>query len=420
LETHQLKSIRRLLQQVFAGNSFQTTRLRAAGVDANVGSLEEYTARAPLTTKDELVEDQAAHPPYGTNLTYPLARYTRFHQTSGTTGQPMRWLDTAESWAWLISCWAHVYESAGVEPADRVFFPFSFGPFLGFWAAFDAATRIGALAIPGGGLRSPGRLRLMLENHATVLCATPTYAVRLAEVASAEGIAPREFQVRHIILAGEPGGGIPATRTLIESLWPGARVVDHHGMTEIGPVTYECPKRPGVLHVMEAAFFPEVLDRETFRPVEPGGEGELVLTNLGRMASPLLRYRTGDVVRRTSSAECVCGSKEMGLEGGIIARTDEMFVVRGVNLYPSAVESVVRSAGPVSEFRVELDDSAALLEMRLEIEPAPGCSEPEALARRVQAAMLSAFTLRVPVRCVAQGALPRFETKAKRWVKTLR
>jgi phenylacetate-CoA ligase len=110
----------------------------------------------------------------------------------------------------------------------------------------------------------------------------------------------------------------------------------------------------------------------------------------------------------------------MGLEGGIIARTDEMFVVRGVNLYPSAVESIVRSAGPVSEFRVELDDSAALLEMRLEIEPAPGCSEPEALARRVQAAMLSAFTLRVPVRCVAQGALPRFETKAKRWVKTLR
>ena len=411
IETHQLASLRTLLGRVLTGNAFQSARLGRLAWN----SLEDFSSHAPLTTKADLVRDQTAHPPYGTNLTYPLDRYTRFHQTSGTTGHPMRWLDTAESWAWVVQCWMRVYQSAGVTLEDRIFFPFSFGPFLGFWAAFDAATTLGALAIPGGGLRSHARLRVMLDNQVTVLCATPTYAIRLAEVAAHEGIDLSKSKVRRIMLAGEPGGGIPATRTLIHSLWPGARVVDHHGMTEIGPVTYECPVREGVLHVMEGAFYPEVLDCKTHQPVPPGAEGELILTNLGRDASPLLRYRTGDLVRRSPSQVCACGSQELAIEGGILARTDEMYVVRGVNIYPSAVEAVVRSAPEVSEFRVELDRSGALLEMRLEIEPAPGC-DPQDLARRVESAMQSAFALRVPVRCVEPGTLPRFEAKAKRWV----
>src|SRR6185503_14726938 len=119
-------------------------------------------------------------------------------------------------------------------PQDHVFFPFSFGPFLGFWLAFDAAARMGCLTIPGGGMRSAARLQTILDNQVTVLCATPTYAVRLAEVAAEEGIDLRDAKVRTIIVAGEPGGSIPATRSFIESLWTGARVIDHHGMTEIG------------------------------------------------------------------------------------------------------------------------------------------------------------------------------------------
>lgn len=413
--TYQLERIQRLTAELAVSNPFQGPRLRVSGTA--IGSLEEYSRLAPVTTKAELVEDQAARPPFGTNLTYPLESYTRFHQTSGTTGQPMRWLDTPESWSWVLDCWQRVFESAGIGPADRVFFPFSFGPFLGFWAAFDAAARMGCLTIPGGGMRSSGRLQMLLDNEVTVLCATPTYAIRLAEVAAAEKLDLRQSRVRVIVLAGEPGGSIPATRGLIESLWPGARAVDHHGMTETGPITYECPARRGVLHVMEGAYFPEVLERGRLTPAAVGSEGELVVTNLGRVASPLLRYRTGDIVRQAAEMRCACGSEEMALEGGILARADEMVVIRGTNLYPSAVEAVLRAHGGVGEYRVEVDTRHALAEMRIDVECQGGCGDPEELAQRLSAALLNAFTLRIPVRCVPEGTLPRFEVKARRWFR---
>ena len=415
IAAHQLERVQRMTAELAERNPFQRSRLQVNGTA--IASLEEYSRAVPVTTKAELVADQAAQPPFGTNLTYQLERYTRFHQTSGTTGEPMRWLDTPESWRWVQDCWERVFESAGIGPADRVFFPFSFGPFLGFWAAFDAAVRMGCLTMPGGGMRSAGRLRVLLDNEVTVLCATPTYAIRLAEVAAAEKLDLRQSRVRVIVLAGEPGGSIPATRGLIESLWPGARAVDHHGMTETGPITYECPVRRGVLHVMEGAYYPEVLERGRLTLAPPGDEGELVVTNLGRVASPLLRYRTGDVVRPSAETRCSCGSGEMALEGGILARADEMVVIRGTNLYPSAVEAVLRAHGGMSEYRVDVDTRHALAEMRIDVECPAGCDDPEELSHRLSAALLNAFTLRIPVRCVPEGTLPRFEVKARRWFR---
>jgi phenylacetate-CoA ligase len=234
-------------------------------------------------------------------------------------------------------------------------------------------------------------------------------------VALEEGIDLGGSAVRRIIVAGEPGGSIPATRSLIESRWPGARVVDHHGMTEIGPVTYECPERRGLLHVIEMGYVAEVIDPETLAPVAPGGTGELVLTNLGRSASPLLRYRTGDVVCRATTERCGCGSYELALEGGILARTDDMVVVRGVNLYPSAVENVVRGCGGVAEFRVETRNGRVLKELIVEVEPLPGV-DPGGLSHHVAVALQNAFGLRISVSPVPGGSLPRFEAKAKRWV----
>jgi phenylacetate-CoA ligase len=340
--------------------------------------------------------------------------YSRFHQTSGTTGKPMRWLDTRESWDWVMDCWTRIYHAAGVGRRDRVFFPFSFGPFLGFWGAFDAATRLGCLTIPGGGMRSTARLSTLLDNQVTAICTTPTYAMHLAQVAAEEEIDLSASKVRSIIVAGEPGGSIPATRTQIEKLW-GARVVDHHGMTEIGPASYECPARRGVLHIMEESYFPELIDRDSLEPAGPGASGELVLTNLGRVGSPILRYRTGDIVQRARDLRCECGSSEMALEGGILGRIDDMVVLRGVNLYPSAVEQVVRSSGLVAEFRVEIYTERALTEMSIQIEPAAG-EEPAALSHRVAAGLHYAFGLRVAVSAVSAGTLPRFEAKAKRWI----
>lgn len=404
-----------LVGTLLESNRFYAAKLHAAGVYRSPDGIREFCARVPFTYKAELIDDQSKYPPYGSNLTFAVEEYSRLHQTSGTTGRPMRWLDTPESWDWVVECWTRIFRSAGVSRLDRVFFPFSFGPFLGFWGGFDAAARMGCLAIPGGGMRSTDRLRTLLDNEVTVVCCTPTYAIHLAEVAAEEKIALSAGKVRTIIVAGEPGGSIPATRSHIEQLWCGARVVDHHGMTEIGPVSYECPRRPGVLHIMEAAYFPEVIDPDTLEPVGPGGLGELVLTNLGRIGSPILRYRTGDTVRLARETACECGSQEMALEGGILGRRDDMVVVRGVNLYPSAVEQLLRSSGGVAEYRVEVYSERSLTEVSIQIEPSAG-EDAAALTHRVAAALHYALGLRIAVSSVPAGTLPRFEAKSKRWL----
>lgn len=416
IEARQLAKLRALLAELLLKNPFYSGKLRAGGIHSDLASLDEFSARAPFTLKQEVMEDQRNHPPYGSNLTYPLERYTRFSQTSGTTGKPMRWLDTPESWVWMLDNWTQVFRVAGVTAEDHVFFAFSFGPFLGFWAAFEAAARMGCLCLPGGGMRSAARLQAILDNRATVLCSTPTYSIRLAEVAAEEKIDLAASKVRRIIVGGEPGGSIPATRTRIEELWPGARVVDHHGMTETGPVSYGCPAQLGVLHVIESAYIAEIVDPESGRAVPPGGRGELVLTNLGRTGSPLLRYRTSDVVQRAADPRCECGSCDLALAGGILGRTDDMVVVRGVNLYPSAIEDLLRACGGVAEYRVEIRTSRALPELAIQVEPSER-QDGAGLAKRLEAALSNAFGLRIPVSSVPRGKLPRFEMKAHRWVR---
>ncbi len=301
----------------------------------------------------------------------------------------------------------------GVSKGDRIFFAFSFGPFLGFWVAFDAATKLGCLAIPGGGMRSSARLHAILDDRATVLCCTPTYAIRLGESAAEDGIDLAPSAVRRIIVAGEPGGSIKATQAHIERLWPGSQVIDHHGMTEVGPVSYACPKRERVLHVIEDSYLAEIIDPLTGRA---SVSGELVLTNLGRAGSPLIRYRTGDIVERSEYTECECGSRDLALEGGILARTDDMVVVRGVNLYPSAIEEILRACDGVAEYRVEIRTTRALTEMSIQVEPS---GDDDHLAHRLESALRDALALRIPVSTVPRGSLPRFEMKAQRWVRLL-
>jgi phenylacetate-CoA ligase len=418
LKRRQLKALQALIADLLASNPFYGPRLRAAGLDQPPRSLEEFIAALPPTTKEELVEDQARNPPYGTNLTYPLERYTRFHQTSGTTGRPLRWLDTPASWRWMLGGWVRVFETAGVTALDRVFIPFSFGPFLGFWTAFDAAQEIGCLVLPGGGLNSSARLRLMEENQVSVLCCTPTYALRLAEVANQEGFDLSDSSLRKIVVAGEPGGSVAATRAGLARAWPTAEIFDHHGMTEVGPVSFPNPRFPGLLHILESSYLAEIVDSSTLFPGVAGTPGELILTTLGRHGSPLLRYRTGDLVCASTRSPEELGVPELALEGGILARTDDMVVVRGVNLYPVAVEEILRAEPGVAEYRVELTTRRAMTEIGLAVEPSPQVEDPQALCRRLEGALRNAFQLRIPVHPVPAGALPRFELKARRWLRS--
>ena len=414
LESLQGRKLGELVGQLQGRNRFYTRKLEAAGVRALGLRFPRDLALLPFTTKAELTDDQAANPPWGSALTEPLPHYTRYCQTSSTTGRPLRWIDTNESWQWLLECWKAVYRAARVGPGDRAFFPFSFGPFLGFWAAFDAGSQAGVHCVPGGGMSSPLRLSLIESLAIDVVCCTPTYALHLAEVAAGERVRLRESRVRVVIVAGEPGGSIPATRSRIEQAW-GARVIDHHGLTEVGPLSFECWEAPGFLHLNESRFLCEVVDAATLRPVPDGSRGELVVTSLGRSASPVLRYRTGDVVVRRSEP-CACGRSWARLEGGILARADDMVNVRGVNVYPAAIEAVVRGFPEIVEFRSTVSRSHEMRSLSLEIEPAPGAPGPEALAAAVGKRIREALGLTVPVRAVESRTLPRFEMKARRFV----
>lgn len=371
--------------------------------------------RLPFTTKTELIADQREHPPYGEILTYPLERYSRLHQTSGTTsGKALCWLDTPESWNNLLRCWQDSFPYMGLTARDRFFFPFSFGPFIGFWSAFEAASQAGFLCIPGGGMTSTARLRMLMDHEATVVCCTPTYALHLAELAAKESIDLAGSAVRAVIVAGEPGGSIPATRQRIESVW-GARVFDHYGMTEIGPVAVEMVETPRSMALLSDHYIAEAVEPTGDRPVVDGEIGELVLTNLGRAGSPLIRYRTGDLVRfRISDCGLRIENKtEILLDGGILGRTDDMIHLRGNNFYPAAVEAVVRRFPEVVEFRIVIDQRGSLPDLRLEIEP-DASSNGSVLAEAVGRAVRDELLFRVDVVAVAPNELPRFEMKARR------
>jgi phenylacetate-CoA ligase len=413
LREHQATALRALLAEIHPRNEFYHRKFAAAGIDPNsIQTLDDFQ-RLPWTTKEELVAAQQASPPYGSVLTYPVERYCRLHQTSGTSGQPLRWLDTPESWQRMLGCWETIFRIVGLHPGDRLFFPFSFGPFLGFWTAFDAAARLGYLCLPGGGMSSSARLRFLLDHRATILFCTPTYSLRLAEVARQEGIDLAASAVRMVIVAGEPGGSIPATRQRIEQAW-GARVIDHNGLTEVGPVGVECLENPAGLHLLETDYLAEVIAPATGQPVLPGDIGELVLTNLGRWGSPVIRYRTGDLVR-VDPQPCPCGRGLVRLEGGILGRTDDMIHLRGNNVYPGALEAVLLRFPEVAEFRVTVDQTGALPVLKIEVEPAPVPASGAELAERLAQAIRDELFFRAEVALVPPGALPRFEMKSKRF-----
>ena len=414
IEERQIQRLGNMTAAVLTANPYYRQKFAHLG-SHEINSLEKLRA-LPFTTKKEFVEDQRGHPPFGTNITFPPERYIRIHQTSGTTGSPLYWLDTEESWNWWAECWKVVFEAAGIGSSDRIFFAFSFGPFIGFWAGWEGARKLGALAISGGAQSTAQRLKSIMDCSATVLVSTPTYALHLAAEAKKAGIdLARDSAVRITLHAGEPGASIPATKKLIEESW-GAKCFDHAGATEVGAFGFECQNQPAAIHVNEDEFIVECIDPATGKPAESGAEGELIITNLGRVGSPVIRYRTGDLVQ-PSPRPCPCGRPFLLLEGGVLGRADDMVIVRGVNVFPSAVENVLREFAEIEEFRVEIATREAMQELRLILEPAAQHGPTADLAERVQQQIRERIGLRPQIEIVSSGTLPRFELKARRVVR---
>jgi phenylacetate-CoA ligase len=358
----------------------------------------------PLTTKADLMGE--GDDPYAANRSFPVDRYARFHRTSGTRGHPLAVLDTRDDWQWWIDTWQFVLDASELCERDRVLMAFSFGPFIGFWSATDAVLARGALVIPGGGLSSAARLDLMRRHQVTALFCTPSYALHLADVGQQNQIDVGQLAVRRIIVAGEPGGSVPGIRDRLERLW-NARVIDHAGATEVGPWGYADESGRG-LRIVETEFIAEFLALDTGRPAPDGQLAELVLTSLGRDGGPVVRYRTGDLVRPHWPADE--RNRFVLLTQGVLGRIDDMIIVRGVNVFPSAVENILRGFPEIAEFRLIASKDGELDSLAVEIEDSLG--SPQRVANELQLRL----GLRVDVRAVPLGSLPRFEGKAKRLV----
>ncbi|MEA2174330.1 MAG: phenylacetate-CoA ligase [Blastocatellia bacterium] len=426
LETLTRQSLRRLQDQKLvrlikelATNRFYTGKFQAAGINlADVKGFADLQGALPFTTKDELVQEQQARPPFGGLLTYEPSRYLYFHQTSGTTGSPLKWLDTREDWETWMRCWACVYRGAGVGADDKVFCAFSFGPYVSHWSAIGGARFIGALSLAGGGMNSEQRLRTLIDNRCTVLVSTPTYALHLAQVARECGINLSDSAVRLTIHAGEPGASVPNVRKQIEAAW-GARCYDHAGATEVGAWAFDCEAQDDAIHLNEAEFIFELIEIERGAVVSledalaEEARGELVITNLGRAGMPVLRYRTGDLVELTVEP-CACGRSFARIKGGVIGRADDMLIVRGVNLYPSAIDNLLRSLPQIIEYEVTIRRLKGLDDLLIKIE-ADDAQPFAQIELAIKEAFRAQFALRVTIEQAPRDSLPRYEFKARRY-----
>ncbi len=412
----QLTKLKRHVAWAMEKSPFHRRLYEGAGVSADDIKTLDDIGKLPFMDRAAWMKVQAEEPPFGDLLTAPREQAIRYHLTSGTSGrQPLRVLDSPKDWQWISECWAYGFWGFGVRPNDTVFFAFSYGSFIGFWGAHYCCEKIGALVIPSGNMTTENRVRQIVEMEVTTVCATPTYAIRMAIEAEKQGLDLVGSAVNKLIVSGEPVVG--ATKKLLEEKW-GAKCADTAGMTEIGTIMmFECSHQPGGAHLIEDHFIEEVLDPETGEPVGYGEIGERVVTSFGRSFIPLIRYRTSDLVKKVPHDTCGCGRNGDIYEGGILGRVDNMLLIRGTNVYPRAIEEIVREYAAIEEFQIHVWNTENLVDeitVRLEFNPSKKDGRSELMTTIAADLKRNHEGLRINVEEAPEGALPRFELKAKR------
>jgi phenylacetate-CoA ligase len=419
LSALQLHKLRAMCDWAYARCGFHRRRWDAARFHPDQLRTLDDIRRVPFMTREEWMAAQMAEPPFGDLLAADRELAIRYHLTSGTSGRvPIRVLDGMKDWEWIAEMWAYGFWGFGVRPSDVVFFAFSYGTFIGFWGAQYCCEKIGCLTLPSGGATTEGRIRTIMDMGATVVCSTPTYALRLWRAASEMGIdLARDSKVEKLIVSGEPAGSIPAVKRQLEEAW-GARVGDTAGMTEIGTIMiFECRHQPGGTHIIEDNFIEETIEPFGDAPVPYGEKAERVVTSFGRGFVPLIRYRTKDMVVKTPYSACACGRTGDIYVGGLQGRWDDMKLVRGTNVYPRAVESIVREHDAIDEFQILLTrDLVDEITLRVELKPGREIDW-NALESRLRRELAEAHEgLRFNVDLAEPNSLPRFELKARRLV----
>lgn len=420
-----LERLRATVRWAWDRSPFYREKWDAAGVHPEHLRRLEDLHRFPVVTKAELRAEQAAHRPAGRYLCVDRADVARVHGTSGTTGKPTMFLIGRDDWRRIANAHARIMWGMGLRPSDTIFIASFFSLYIGSWGALAGGERLRATCFPFGA-GQPGQtlmaVRWLRETRPSAFYGTPSYALHLAEVAGSEGVDPREFGLRVMFFSGEPGAGIPATRRRIEDLF-GAACVDSGSMAEMTPwmSNGECAHRAG-MHLWQDIVYCEVCDPRTLAPVPYGAEGTPVYTHLERTSQPMIRLLSGDLTRWTDEP-CPCGRTYPRLPRGIYGRIDDMVIIRGANVYPSAIEDTLRAIeGFGGEFQMvvsrerAMDELVVRAECSAEVAARAGSSPGvlNSLRDRMAARLAAVLGIRPVVRCEPPGTLPRTEFKARR------
>lgn len=411
----QSRRLRDQIARIARDSRFYRERFAELGLEpGDIRGVSELEA-LPFTRKADVAQAIAAAPPWGSHLAVPPEQVVRAHFSSGTTARPTPGCWTAvdlERWSDL---YARLAYSHGVRAHDVFQCLFTLSWFVGGLGAMAGNTRIGAACIPAGSGDSERQIETLFDFGTTVVCGTPSYIAHLAEVGRRLGRDLRASSVRTILLGGEPGAGVPATRTRLEELWA-AKCYDGYGSLEFQPIGWDCAAQAGP-HLVEDFAIAEVVDAESGAAVPDGSPGVLVLTHLDKEACPLIRWWTGDVVVR-DAAPCACGRTHARLPGGVRGRADDVLVIRGVKVFATAVEEVARATpGTTGEYLIVLDeavrDAAGFLTgFKLRVEALPDA--PPKLAERLQATIRARLQVRALIEVVPPESLPRSTHKARR------
>ncbi len=419
LEELQLQRFRERMQYVYDRSPMYKHKYDAAGLKpADIRALDDIQ-NVPFTVKEELRESQARQPPWGDFICIPPEEGVRVFQTTGTTGIPVKAILNKADWhTHYYEQFMHFMYGYGIKTSDILFVPFGYGLYIAWWGFQAALEQAGVMIVPGGAQSSEDRVKNIFDWSATVVCGTPTYLLSLGDTAKRMGRPLADSAIRIVVAAGEPGANVPATKAAIEELW-GAKCYDDIGSTEITNFGFECVAQKGT-HVIESMFYAECLDPQTLKPVAPGEIGELVLSNLCTESMPLLRFRIRDLVRFNTEA-CACGRTFLRLDGGILGRSDDMFQFAGVNIFPSAIENLIREVPEFSnEYQIVVPRMGSGKHLKIRLEPDTSKVSSERMAQAIKkfiATVKYRITITPDVEITEIGELPRFELKAKRLIR---
>jgi phenylacetate-CoA ligase len=415
LDALHLHKLQKLVQYVYDYSPFYRRRFDEVGLrPAHIASLDDYKRLMPLTDKSDFIHLQQEKPPYGDTLALPMEMISHHVETSGSTGLPLAVPYSAYDTERVGESWTYGFWGHGIRPDDSFYFAFNWGNFAGFWSCYFGARRMGCRVISGGGADSKGHVANILRMKPTVLISTPTFALRLAQVAQDMGVDLRDSSIRFTYHAGEPGPfALPAMRQQIDTAW-GADSGELLGIAEIEAFGPGCPNRDGI-HVNEMSVFSWSMDPDSGEELPEGEIGENIITSYTYSAQPLLNYRSHDLVRRVSG--CSCGRSWDKFDGVVLGRTDFMVTVRGTNVYQTAVENILGEFEGVSPYyQLVLDHTDGNDRMRVEFEPEReiAAADHAALAERLGRRIHEALHVRLDVAPVAPESLPRYDLKTKR------